>query len=525
MHVIRSTRRLAVPTAAATALTGALLVAGGATALAEETPGQSEPFDAVGSVLATGDFNGDGKDDLAMGVPSEAIGTSSLAGAVTVNYGATGGLTEVGAELLSQDTAGVADVAQVGDRFGAAVAAGDFDGDGFDDLAIGAPDEDTAFTNAGIVHVIYGSASGLEGNPSEVWDQNSGLPDSVESADRFGAALATGDFDGNSRDDLAVGVPGESLDGKAAAGAANVVYGSATGLIATGSDFWHQQLLEIIGDEESGDQFGFAMAAGDFDGNSRDDLAISAPLDSVAGTSDMGVVNIIYGNVGGLNATGDDFWHQGVANIEGAPEANDRFGYSLAAADMGRDSRDDLAIGVPFEDVGDDNGAGAVNVIYGNVGGLNAAGDVLFDQSTSGIEGGPESSDNFGYSVAAANMGRSSQADLAVGVRQENIEEGVGEGVVQVIFGTSAGLSASNDELWHQEVTGISDTPENFDFFGTAVAAGNFGETTHADLAIGVPGEDVHTPSVSNGGAVNVIYGDTDGLTNSEDQFWTQGRP
>ena len=525
MQGIRSKRRLAVPTAAATALTGALLVVGGTTALAEETPGQSEPFDAVGTAMTTGDFNGDGLDDLAIGVPSEAIGVLSRAGAVTVNYGASGGLTEVGAELLSQDSAGVADVAQSGDRFGAAVVAGDFDGDGFDDLAVSAPEEDTVSSNAGIVHVIYGSATGLEGNPSEVWDQNSGLPDSVEASDRFGAALAAGDFDGNGRDDLAVGVPGEALDGKAAAGAANVIYGSSSGLIATGSDFWHQQLLEIIGDEESGDQFGFALAAGDFDGGGRDDLAIGVPRDSVAGTQDMGVVNVIYGASGGLTSVGDDFWHQGIDNVEGAPEANDLFGYSLAAADMGRDSRDDLAVGVPFEDVGDDNGAGAVNIIYGASGGLAVGGDHLFDQSTSGIEGSPESSDNFGFSVAAADMGRSSEADLAVGVRQESVEDGAGEGVVQVIFGTSAGLSASNDELWHQEVTGILDTPESFDFFGTAVAAGNFGDSTHADLAVGVPGEDVHSPAVSNAGAVNVIYGNTDGLTNSGDQLWTQGQP
>jgi len=96
------------------------------------------------------------------------------------------------------------------------IPAPDFDNDGFADLAVGAPGEDVgAATDAGAVNVLYGSAGGLGGG--QVLTQGAGgVPGASESFDRFGTALATGDFNADSFADLAVGAPGEDLGADAA---------------------------------------------------------------------------------------------------------------------------------------------------------------------------------------------------------------------------------------------------------------------------------------------------------------------
>ena len=116
------------------------------------------------------DFNGDGYADLAVGVPNEDVNGRADAGLVNVVYGSAAGLsaTSVQDQRFFQDySAGtpesnIRDTSEVNDRFGAAVVAADFNGDGYSDLAAGVPEEDLASTaNAGAVNVIYGSPAGL----------------------------------------------------------------------------------------------------------------------------------------------------------------------------------------------------------------------------------------------------------------------------------------------------------------------------------------------------------------------------
>ncbi|HYI37575.1 MAG TPA: hypothetical protein VEX39_13250, partial [Thermoleophilaceae bacterium] len=135
---------------------------------------------------------------------------------------------------------------------------GDFNGDGFGDLAVGAAREDVgAVADAGVVHVIYGSAAGLSATGSQYWNQNSaGIADAVEAGDGFGSTLTTGDFNGDGRDDLAIGAPAEGVGAFGATGVVHVLYGSAAGLTATGSQYWNQNSAGIADATETGDRFG-----------------------------------------------------------------------------------------------------------------------------------------------------------------------------------------------------------------------------------------------------------------------------
>ncbi len=155
--------------------------------------------------------------------------------------------------------------------------------------------------------------------------------------------------------------------------------GTLTGRI----QFWEQTTIFGTGSTEAGDRFGFALAAGNFNGGLHDDLAIGVPLEDILNIRDAGEVDVIYGSATGLSTTGraPQIWHQNTTNIEDSIETNDQFGSSLTAWNFGRNEARrpppdffltnfqtaDLAIGVPLENIGTIGDAGAVNVIYGSI--------------------------------------------------------------------------------------------------------------------------------------------------------------
>ena len=281
--------------------------------------GGPEQSDAFGSSLAVGDFDGNGRDDLAVGVPNEAIGAIDRAGFVNVIYAANGssGLTSIGNRGFNQGGALQSSV-EVGDYFGVSLASGDFDGNGKDDLAVGAHHEDIgSIGNAGVVHVIYGAddGSGLNYAGNQVWSQAGDIQDSPEEGDRFGTTLTVGDFDNNGKDDLVVGVPYEGfLIHDYEEGGVHVIYGhnNGAGLSDLGNQLWRQG--DNIGDSpERDDHFGLTLAVGDFDGNHKDDLAVGTMLEDLESPDNFiaaGVVNVIYGTDDGqgLSGAGSQLW-------------------------------------------------------------------------------------------------------------------------------------------------------------------------------------------------------------------------
>jgi len=457
---------------------------------------QAAPAATATSVQA--DFNNDGAADLAVGVPTERVGSIDRAGAVNVLYGSADGLTGAGSQQFTQDTPGVVGGAEPGDDFGDAVAAGDFDNDGFADLAVGVGAEDVgAVGDAGAVNVLYGSAGGLRADAgSQLFSQVAGA---VEGGDFFGVALVAGDFDNDGFADLAAGAPLEDVATAADAGAVSVLYGSAGGLTTTGGRLFTQ----VGGTVEAWDFFGVALAAGDFDNDGFADLAAGAPLEDVGTATDAGAVSEIPGSPSGLTNSGGRLFTQ----VAGTVENGDRFGAALASGDFDNDGFADLAAGAPIEDVATAGDAGAVSEIPGSASGLTTSGAQIHTERSFT---GPQESDHFGFALASGDFNGDGFADLAVGIPLENIEPPpitIGDvGAVNVFSGTATGLFATFEDQHNQP-----SNPERGDRFGTAVAAGDFNNDGAADLAAGAPLEDVGT--MVNAGAVSVLYGPVIGLS------------
>jgi hypothetical protein len=503
-----------------------LLIAMAGPARSESTRGTAEDFDEFGDPLAAGDFDGDGRADLAVGVPFEHAGGEESAGVVNVIYSSAAGLSKSGNEVWYQNTPDVSGAAEAMDLFGGALVSGDFNGDDVDDLAVGARGEDVGeVANAGAVNIVYGSNAGLTAVDGQLLTQ-----EELGAGDRFGTALAAGDFNGDGHDDLAVGAPSEEIGSVAGVGVVDVFDGSPDGLSETGESW--QQGASLGDPAESGDNFGQVLTAGNLGSGSQDDLVVGVPFEEVSAGNSHGAVHVVYGSIEGLSSSGSQFWHQNVAGIADTAEPLDRFGWSLAVANFGLDPQADLVVGVPAEtlelDASEFSQAGAVHVLYGtSEAGVTEDNDQLWHQRKPGVRDRIEKDDRFGEALTVGDLGNSSRADLAIGVMGESLEAEApitsGAGAMNILFGSAEGLTSAKDELWHQDVEGVRDAAANFERFGKALASGNFGSGPRADLAAGVPQEDFG--EIDQAGAASILYGSDGGLTPAGDQFWHQSVP
>ena len=442
---------------------------------------------------ASNDFNGDGYPDLAIGAP----GADGSRGTVTVVYGSPSGLSAIGSQSWDLSSAGVGLPPRVGDQFGYAVttghfrggpyadlavgvpgrsgvvvlegsrhglraagsqfvrsrgpfggfslAAADFNGDGFTDLALGEPFANVGVGAAGRVEVEYGGPAGLgtltSPSTQEFSAATPGMPGSGPANDAtFGFALSAGDFNSDGFADLSIGAPGDN-NGR---GDTIALYGSSSGLTLHGA-----QLIPAWG--ASG---GYALATGDFNGDGYSDLAIGEPDGFTSIGS--GMVEVYYGSPLGLTRTrlgAPQLFSQGTIGMPGPRLTEyDRFGFSLASADFNGDGRADLAVGVP--------GLSAVDVLYGSDRRLT----VRRAQYVPGI--GPHVgslTSPSAVSIAGGDFRGSGYTDLVVGEPYTPTSQQAG-GVIEVHPGSAGGvtlLQQGTGQLLSGDTSGMAGGPSS----------------------------------------------------------------
>ncbi|MEU8951163.1 FG-GAP and VCBS repeat-containing protein [Streptomyces sp. NPDC048489] len=386
------------------------------------------------------DFNGDGYRDYAYASFSAHGG-----GGVTVVYGtATGpGTTQ---KRITQSSAGVPGSDEADDMFGEVRAAADFDGDGYGDLAVASTGEDGSHgADQGTVTILWGSASGLSTGTT--------LPNkNPDRSNYMGRDLATGDFNGDGKQDLAVingsktyvyrgpfkrsGTTGTvtMLDKTSSFYSTALIAGKVNGDSKTdlaiigdvptpeyiASDVWFikggassltpsstLRLESQSGDGGSAERGGDGVIA-DFDKDGYGDIAVGTSLYS----THKGRVSVWYGSSTGPSR--NTRITQATSGVTGTPENYDEFGSSVSAGDVNGDGYADLAVGVRGEEIDGHENAGAVHIFKGRAGGLSGTGSQWFARNTPGVPGPLTADDQFGDLVRLRDTNGDGKADLYV---------------------------------------------------------------------------------------------------------------
>jgi hypothetical protein len=460
----------------------------------ERRLGSNEAGDHFASTLAVGDFDGDGFQDVAVGAYGEDV-PGAPGGAVFL-YKGTGAAT---AGTLGRLVAWRVLTPPGGfyHHFGEALAVGDFDGDGVDDLAVSAPGEIGGSELFGGALFVYSAIKldrpdGTESrklylNQSQYWTELS-LHTGLQSGDRFGAALAAGDFDGDGVDDLAVGIPHRTIGG-VEGGSVQVLLGHKHGLLSVGQELTAASLAgEAV---KSGARFGDAVLAQNFDPEigPRADLIVGAPGSS---SSTTGSAYVFRGTTAGTLS----------ANAKlvpsGASEGGSRFGSSLAAGDF--DGRTVSGKRIPYLVVGASEwsgGWGKLRIYRRADSGFTFAEAQVLDAPASIAS----SSAHYGHVLASARVDGAGNEALLVGVPD------AGAGALVIYRHTSG--SAPIQSSW--VATGGASTGDDF---GAAIAVGDFIGTAGAqnELVVGAPG--------ASGGAGKLRVGDAQVSSGTVWQAW-----
>ncbi|GAA0795678.1 FG-GAP and VCBS repeat-containing protein [Spirilliplanes yamanashiensis] len=312
-------------------------------------PGASARYDAFGYALATGDITGDGRDELAVGVPGKTIGAAREAGAVVVLKGSPSGIVTAGAQWTSQDSAGVPGAAGAGDRFGAGLAVGAIDRNRHAELLVGVPGEATS----GAIVQFWGAAGGIA---TTRVTQATGAA-ATAAFDRrgtylwdLGRSLAVTDTDGDGYGEVVTGLPSAQANSRFdVTGAVVTLKGNATGLTVKGLRVVSQDTLGVADTAEQGDGFGTSVAAGEVTGDRYGDILVGVPFEDVAGVADAGAVVLLKGSKDGVVGAGSQTVGQNTAGAPDAAERGDVFGIAVSLLNLNGTGGFDAVVGASGE--------------------------------------------------------------------------------------------------------------------------------------------------------------------------------
>jgi len=449
--------------------------------------GVIEAHDQFGWAMATGDYNCDGVDDLAVSAIGEGPNGGKTTGSVFMYLGVAGlGLvpwTRIDEKDLLPLSLGN------NDRFGSALASAKIDADACSDLVIGAPGAaiTSGGNHSGVVFVLYGSTTGLRiDNSVQVIDQHGLVSGETDSpGDNFGATLA---LSGENPPLLAIGVPGETV-GSIKSGFVNVAKADLSQ--PKGQQFAKFAQLQPP-TLDAGAQFGTALVFSDFDFDGHRDLAVGEPDWGYS----PGKVFVYPGNGSGYDAAVTVNEHSSLqtSNYDG-------FGSTLAVGAI-LSNGGELIVGAPDFYTGN----GRVFLYAPNGGHLS--GFTVMDGIAVGNGG-------IGSSLKVADIDGDGNQDIVTGVpghRSAQTGVDLGEIAIYEFHFDPEDLTLTQQLSWTAQVgpSGYEVTPADGDDFGVPVAVGDFNADGKKDLVGGMPNrsdEGNGTDYIANSGAFVEFFG------------------
>lgn len=314
-------------------------------------------LDDFGSAVAQiGDLDGDGVTDLAVGAAGDDSGGMDR-GAVYVLFLNTDGTVKA-EQKISSTVGGFGGTLGNGDRFGGAIVGlGDLDGNGAEDIAVGARSSDNGGADRGAVHILFLNTNGTVASSVELASGVGGMA-ALDNSDAFGSSLAIlDDLDGSGVIELVVGAIGDD-DGGADRGAAWILFLDATGN-ATSTAKISSTVGGFTGPLANADRFGSSAAnMGDLDFDGIPDLAVGAEEDDDGGLN-RGAVWVLFMNTNGT-VKDKTLFSSTTGGLAGPLDNDDFFGSAVAAlGDLNGDGLTDLSVGARLDDDGT-LGAGAI---------------------------------------------------------------------------------------------------------------------------------------------------------------------
>ncbi len=377
--------------------------------------------------------------------------------------------------------------AAAGDEAGISVAGGgDLNGDGYDDIVVGAKHESTAATQAGAAYVVYGGAALAEEMTLDMADV---ILTGQSAADKAGRAVRiVPDVNDDGAADLLVGAPSADPTGDAA-GKMYIQFGGGTSGSLGDADV-------MVKGRAGYNYLGLGMTGGDFNGDGDGDVLVGAPGNDVGG-SNRGTIYVLWGPVvsGEFNAATYNDYITGQSN-------SDEVGDVLAMFDHNADGIDDLLVGAPDNSEGGTD-AGSVYIVHGPITGAFSL-EVADVQYT-----GESASDKFGVSVSSAgDVDDDGNDDFIAGAAFDDAA-GPDAGAAYIVYG-GAETGGPVDEAFAVKLTGEASEDQ---FGAHAVADGDIDNDGNNDAMISAP----FSGGTSDLGSVYVFYGALAGTVSASD--------